>query len=80
MSKLSEPMIRVMLNLLRGKDPSYGREGRSEFGGLTRTLWALRVRKIIDDSGAVCKLTELGQKLAEETQARRDQVAAFNRA
>lgn len=59
--KLTTPQRRVLANLLGGFRASSGLVGMSEMGGLTRTLWSLRRKGLLDSED---NLTEAGREMA----------------
>lgn len=56
---LTAPQLRVLRNLMAGRDASHGLRGRSQFGGLNGTLFSLHQRKLIDRENQV---TQAGYK------------------
>jgi len=57
--KLSKPQRRVLTNLVEGRPIYHGCKGKSFWGGLSHTIYALRRRKLIDAEG---EITDAGRE------------------
>lgn len=65
---------RVLLNILAGRDSAFGLSGRSAFGGLFRTMLALRNAGLVTKSPDEC-LTPLGREVAAQLSSVKPQKA-----
>lgn len=66
--RLSQPMRRVLANLLAGLPAHEGTSGRSMWGGYGQVIVALQKRRLLDEEG---NLTEEGMRLARVLDGRR---------
>jgi len=66
--KLSGPMVDVLRNLERGDDAGAHCRGRSEFGGLTRTIRALCSREFVryETPSMDLVITDAGRRALQE--------------
>jgi hypothetical protein len=58
--KLSYPMLLVLANLHNGNPAAHHCRNRSDYGGLCKTVFALRKRGLITDSNGKYTLTAAG--------------------
>jgi hypothetical protein len=69
-SQLSEPMKRVLVNLLHGESATAHLVGMSEHGGHTKVMAALHRRNLVDRGG---RLTSEGIAVAKALEKQRSE-------